>query len=117
MKRIISLILALCLVLCLAACGGAAETGKYVAGEYEGSAAGLYSIIKVKVTVSANAIESVEVVEHGETEGYGTPAIEQLPAKIVEAQSTEVDVITGATFASNGLIEAVNKALAKAMPQ
>jgi len=46
-----------------------------------------------------------------ETDGIGTNAIDQLPAKIVEANSTEVDVITSATITSQGIIDAVNNAL------
>ena len=38
-------------------------------------------------------------------------AINDLPEMIVEAQSTEVEVVTGATITSNAIIEAVNSAL------
>ena len=46
-----------------------------------------------------------------ETNGIGSKAIAELPAKIVEANSTEVDVIAGATVTSNAIIYAVNNAL------
>ncbi|MGB4440078.1 MAG: FMN-binding protein, partial [Sedimentibacter sp.] len=53
----------------------------------------------------------VEAVGEKETQGVGSMAIEQLPAKIVEANSTEVDVIAGATYTSKAIIYAVNNAL------
>ena len=46
-----------------------------------------------------------------ETPGIGSKALEELPAKIVEANSTEVDVIAGATYTSDAIIYAVNNAL------
>ena len=86
----------------------------FKAGTYTGEGKGFNGTIKVAVTLSDTKIEKVEVTEHSETPGIGTPAVEKIPAKIVEAQSTQVDAITSATFASNGIIEAVNAALKSA---
>ena len=51
----------------------------------------------VKVAIDSGKITAVEVVKHNETPGVGTKAIETLPAKIVKANSTKVDAVTGAT--------------------
>ncbi len=80
-------------------------------GVYEGSANGMGGAVKVTVTVSGGKITAVEVVEHSETAGISDPAIEQIPAKIVEAQSTDVDAVTGATVTSEAIKAAVKAAL------
>jgi len=84
-------------------------------GTYEGTSdAGMYPGLKVAVTFAGGSITNVEVVEHDETPGISDPAIEGVPAAIVAANSTEVDVVSGATLTSNAIIEAVNNAIAVA---
>ncbi len=80
-------------------------------GVYEGSANGMGGAVKVAVTVSGGKITAVEVVEHNETAGISDPAIEQMPAKIVDAQSTDVDAVASATVTSEAIKEAVKAAL------
>ncbi len=80
-------------------------------GVYEGSANGMGGAVKVTVTVSGGKITAVEVGEHNETAGISDPAIEQIPAKIVEAQSADVDAVAGATVTSEAIKEAVKAAL------
>ncbi len=80
-------------------------------GVYESSANGMGGAVKVTVTVSGGKITAVEVGEHNETAGISDPAIEQMPAKIVEAQSADVDVVAGATVTSEAIKEAVKAAL------
>lgn len=82
-------------------------------GEYEGTAAGMNGEVKVKVTVKGNKINSVEVVDHKESEGVSDPAIEDIPGKVVEAQSTNVDTVSGATVTSKAILGAVDDALGK----
>ncbi len=80
-------------------------------GVYEGSANGMGGAVKVAVTVSGGKITAVEIVEHSETAGVSDPAIEQMPAKIIDAQSTDVDAVAGATVTSEAIKEAVKAAL------
>ena len=80
-------------------------------GTYTGTGKGMHSNIAVTVTVEGGAITSVTVDSQDETPGVSDPAIEQIPAAIVEAGSTDVDAVSGATLTSNGIIEAVNNAL------
>ena len=58
-----------------------------------------------------DAIADVEILEHYETLGLVDKCLEQMPQRIIEAQSTDVDVVTGATMTSIGIISAVADAL------
>lgn len=80
-------------------------------GVYEGSANGMGGAVKVAVTVEDGKISGVEVLEHKETAGISDPAIEQIPQAIIEAQSTDVEAVTGATVTSEAIKEAVAAAL------
>ena len=127
MKRTLSLLLAFVMVLGLAACGGntaqettaaataaSEEAGIYTPGTYTGTAAGKNGDVKVEVTFSSNAIDSVKVVEHSETAGISDGAIENIPAAIVENQSLAVDTVSGATITSDAILNAVADAVAQA---
>ena len=127
MKRTLSLLLAFVMVLGLAACGGntaqettaaataaSEEAGIYTPGTYTGTAAGKNGDVKVEVTFSANAIDSVKVVKHSETAGISDGAIENIPAAIVENQSLAVDTVSGATITSDAILKAVADAVAQA---
>ena len=81
---------------------------------YETVARGIFSDVKVETIADADGIYSVKVVEHGETPELGGVAAEELPAKIVEAQSVEVDGVAGATMTSNAIKSAVTEALVQA---
>ena len=83
-------------------------------GTYQGTGRGMASDIVVDVVVAGGKIESVTVVSASDTPGIFEAAVEQIPAKIVEAQSANVDVVAGATMTSNGVIAAVEAALANA---
>lgn len=108
MKKIVALLLA---VLMLTASFGAFAMTD---GTYEGTGKGLMGDIKVAVEVAGNAIVSVTVLEQNETPAIAAPALEQIPAAIVENQSLVVDVVAGATFTSNGILAATEAALVAA---
>jgi uncharacterized protein with FMN-binding domain len=87
------------------------EAGKYTDGTYEGTGKGYKSEIKVKVTVEGGKITDITVVEHGDDPAYFGLASE-ITESIVEKQGTEgVDAVSGATFSSKGILEAVDNAL------
>ncbi|HIQ62082.1 MAG TPA: twin-arginine translocase subunit TatB [Candidatus Avichristensenella intestinipullorum] len=69
--------------------------------------------VKVKVTMDGDKIAKIEVLSHSETAGISDPAFTQIPEAIIAANSTEVDVVTGATRTSDALIAAVNDALSQ----
>ncbi|MBP3399763.1 MAG: FMN-binding protein [Erysipelotrichaceae bacterium] len=105
------------LLLALAGCAGNTEPEeeiKYKAGTYAAEENGFHGPVKVEVEVSDDAILSITVTEHEETPGYGSRAVDELPALIVEAQSLAVDGVSGATFTSKALIKAVELALVEA---
>ena len=76
-----------------------------------GSAEGFGGDINVTLVVSGDDIVSVEAVGVDETEGIGSMAIDELPALIAEADSAEVEGVSGATYTSDGIKAAVKKAL------
>ena len=67
--------------------------------------------VVVEIVADAGEIYSVTVVKNNETMGIGSMAVDQLPAKIVEAQSADIDGVTGATMTSNAIKAAVAEAL------
>ena len=103
MKKLLSIVLAATIALGL--------VGFAQAEELNGIAKGFAGEVTVVVTVEDGKIVSVVATGANETNGIGTKALEELPAKIVEAGSTEVDVIAGATVTSNAIIAAVKNAL------
>lgn len=87
------------------------ETG---AGEYIGVGTGIAGDVKVKITVADGKLTAVSVVQHNETEGIGTLAVEQIPEAILKAQTYDVDVVSGATVTSNAIKLAVQDAMKQA---
>ncbi len=83
----------------------------YVPGTYTGTSKGFGGDIEVTVTVSENAIEDIQITGDHETENIGSFAVDMLGEKILEAQSPEIDALTGATVTSNGILRALNDAL------
>ena len=65
----------------------------------------------VEVIVKDGVITRVDVLEHSETQGVGSVAVEWLPGRIVEANSVDIDGITGATVTSDAIKAAVLAAL------
>ncbi|MEA5094883.1 MAG: FMN-binding protein [Sedimentibacter saalensis] len=109
MKKGLSLVLVLLMVTSLFGC--ATKTEAPAAETLTGTGEGFGGEVTVTVTKEGDKITSVVAVGEKETAGIGSNAIDQLPAKIVEANSTEVDVIAGATYTSKAIIYAVNNAL------
>lgn len=87
---------------------------KYKDGVYSGESKGMNEMIKVEVTVKDSVISEVKVLSHSETAGISDPALKDIPERIVQTNSPDVDVVSGATRTSNGIIEAVKIALESA---
>ena len=79
-----------------------------------GTGKGMEGDVTVEVTLTKDKIYKVEVTKQNETEGIGTKAVEQLPPKIVAANSTKVDAVSGATVTSNAIFEAIDEAIKSA---
>jgi uncharacterized protein with FMN-binding domain len=93
----------------LAAAGFAAELKD---GIYAGKAGGYNGPVRVAVTVKDGRIDEVEVTSNRETRGRR--AATEIPRRIVQANSTDVDAISGATIFSDAIKAAVKDALKEA---
>ena len=80
-------------------------------GALTGTADGYIGPITVAVTMDGDKIASVEVLSNSETIEIAGGALEQIPKAIVEANSPDVDVVSGATYTSKGIMNAVKDAL------
>lgn len=90
------------------------ESGTWKDGTYTGSGKGFGGTISVKVTVKDGKISAIDVTSaSGETASYFSKARGIIP-KMISGQTTNVDVASGATYSSNGIITAVRNALSKA---
>lgn len=86
----------------------------YKNGTYTGEGQGFGGTIQVEVTLENDTITDIQVVSApGEDSAYLSQG-EGVISAILAAQSTDVDTISGATFSSTGIINAVNDALGKA---
>ncbi len=114
-RRNVSLVLFIGLLLVsVAAWSMIPEAGGMKDGTYVGTAKGFGGDLVVDVTISDGKINEVSVRPHQETPFIADAALEQLTATVVQAQSANIDAVSGATMTSNALIEAVGKALNKA---
>jgi fumarate reductase flavoprotein subunit len=91
-----------------------AANGSYNAGTYQATVAARNGDMTVEVEFSDKAILSVKVVDHVETEGIGTAAVDKMPARILIAQGTDVDVVSSATVSSEAILEAVRDCIKQA---
>ncbi|MDO4287378.1 MAG: FMN-binding protein [Eubacteriales bacterium] len=88
--------------------------GTYADGTYTGSASGYGGTITVSVKISGGKIASISIVSaSGETASYLAKA-KAVINKVISAQSPNVDAVSGATYSSNGILNAIKKALNKA---
>ncbi len=94
--------------------GGGADPGSVADGTYTGTGMGFGGPIEVEVTVAGGQITEIKVLSHNDSPGVSDAAIDRIPERIIEEQQVEVDVVTGATFTSRGIIDAVADALAGA---
>lgn len=82
--------------------------------EYVGVGQGMGGDVVVKIAVDGDTITSVEIVEQNETEGVGFRAVESLPQVILDAQTYDVDSVTGATVSSTAIRNAVQACMEEA---
>lgn len=97
----------------------AAETESYDMtglkdGTYEATVDGQNGSMTVQAVVTDGKLSQVTVVSSQETENIAAPALEKLPAAMVEANSPDVDGVTGATLTSQRIREAVRQCLDQA---
>lgn len=83
----------------------------YKDGTYKGVGEGIHGEIAVTVEVKDGKIANIQIDSHSETKGVSDAAIADIPVRMVELNSADVEVVTGATMTSQGLVEAVKDAL------
>lgn len=83
-------------------------------GKYEATVDGQEGPMTVNVTIADGKISEVVVGENKETEAIASGAIKDIPAKIVETNSVEVDSVSGATLTSERIKKAVVQCLTEA---
>lgn len=91
------------------------QEGLYTPGTYTGEAGGFGGKVSVTLTVDASAITDVAIEGASETPTIGGAALEELAGQIKEAQSAEIDGVTGATVTSTAVKAAAKSALDQAM--
>ncbi len=84
------------------------DISKVADGTYTGSYKVFPIIAEVKVTIKNHQIAGIELVKH--RSGQGDPA-EIIPGKVVEAQTLEVNAVSGATYSSKVILKAIEDAL------
>ena len=89
-------------------------SGSYKDGSYEGTATGFGGDITVKVTVDGGKITAVDIISAEKEDGAYLTMAEDIIPKIIDAQTSEVDTISGATFSSTGIKNATAQALENA---
>lgn len=102
-----------------ASVGKVSESGNWKDGTYTGSASGSSGgfnggTTRVSVTISGGKITAISVLSNQDTAQYFNKAKSKIINSIISKQSTNVDTVSGASFSSRGIINAVRNALSKA---
>ena len=108
-NKLFALVLAAVMLMSVA-CGASAMT----AGTYTKTVGAMHGPMTIEVVLAADKIESVKVLEHVETPGVGDQAVLDIPVRIVENQTAEVDAVTGVTITSRVIMSAVSSILKEA---
>lgn len=89
------------------------DPAAYKDGTYYGTGTGFGGTLKVKVEIAGGRIASIQIVENQDGSEYISKASSLINA-IISSQSTNVDTVSGATYSSVGIIQAVRDALSQA---
>lgn len=92
--------------------GGPVAHENLVDGVYEGCAKGGPNSAVVRVTIAGQKIVKIDILEHNALKGKKAEPI--LPPRMIAAQSTAVDAVSGATNSSKVIMNAVQNAIAQA---
>lgn len=80
-------------------------------GYYEGTGNGFAGPVKLFIEIKDKSIVGIYIVKTSDDAGFFNRAKEGVTASILEKQSTDVDTVSGATYSSRGIIEAVSNAM------
>lgn len=114
-KKLLTAIAALWVLVLLAGCGGSDDSADaYKAGTYTSTAAGYGGGVEVEVEFDKDAIVSVKVIKHQETDWFAEKAIPAVRDGIIEKQTWEVEAFTSATMTSEAIKAAVKDCIEQA---
>ena len=85
--------------------------GNFQNGIYTGTGEGYRGKVTVTVKVADGKITELVLDDYADDKSYMERAKNRIFQEMISRQNTDVDTVSGATYSSNGLIEAVNKAL------
>lgn len=85
--------------------------GNFQNGIYTGTGEGYRGKVTVTVKVADGKITELVLDDYADDKSYMERAENRIFQEMISRQNTDVDAVSGATYSSNGLIEAVNKAL------
>lgn len=91
----------------------AEHSRKYIDGTYSGTGNGYEGPITLSVTVEDDRITWIEVTDSIEDPEFFTPALDII-GDVINAQHTNLDAVSGSTYSSYGLLDAIDDALSKA---
>lgn len=80
-------------------------------GIYQGTGTGYRGEIMVSVKIQDQSADAIEILSHSDDEAFFNRAKEGVINSILSAQKLDVDTVTGATYSSRGIIQAVKNAL------
>ncbi|BDR61085.1 FAD-dependent oxidoreductase [Lactobacillus xylocopicola] len=83
-------------------------------GKYSGSGQGKEERINLEVEVGADQITGIKPLDKYAPDSLNDSAFKKMAQKILDHQSVDVDVVSGASETSRGIIEGVKEALGKA---
>ena len=89
------------------------SNGTFTDGVYSGSGTGFRGTTDVSVTVEGGKIADITINSYQDDEQFFSRAQSGVISEILAAQDTNVATVSGATFSSNSIIEAVSNALGK----
>lgn len=89
------------------------DASAYADGTYYGTGTGFSGALTVEVVISGGKISSIQIMDTSDGDSYIQSA-SGLISNIIATQSTNVDTVSGATYSSVGIIEAVRNALSQA---
>ena len=85
-----------------------------ITGEFEGTGKGFEGEVKVTLSVKDGVLESAAIAGDKETPNVGGKAIEKMMSEMNEHHTVNIDAVSGATYTSNGVQDAIAAALAAA---
>ncbi|WP_225048669.1 flavocytochrome c [Lacticaseibacillus kribbianus] len=87
------------------------EDVTFTPGDFEVEAVGHNGALPMTVTLSKDRIEDIQIDSSGETAGIASVVFARIPKQIIEGQTLNVDILSGASVTSRGVIDGVAKAV------